>query len=338
MHAIKQRAPRNRTIELTDAEWHELRRRLVRVRAPISAVDIIGKTINDDLFSCLPCLPASFVDLMVVDPPYNLDKRFHGHDFRKMPFAAYADWVDSWLRPLATTLKPNASIYVCADWRSSAAVYQVGQRYFRVRNRITWEREKGRGTQGNWKNCLEDIWYFSASDSCVFNVGAVKLRRRVVAPYRDVNGSPKDWQATEDGNFRITHPSNLWTDLTVPFWSMPENTEHPTQKPEKLMAKLILASSNPGDLVFDPFAGSGTTLVAAKKLGRRYCGVEIEERYACIAEKRLAMAEVDRAIQGYADGIFWERNSVPLRSTRRNGERRPLERAATASGIDLFDR
>ena len=63
--------------------------------------------------------------------------------------------------------------------------------------------------------------------------------------------------------------------MTVPFWSMPENTDHPTQKPEKLLAKLILASTNPGDLVLDPFLGSGTTSVVAKKLGRRYIGIEL---------------------------------------------------------------
>ena len=70
------------------------------------------------------------------------------------------------------------------------------------------------------------------------------------------------------GNFRDTHPSNLWTDISVPFWSMPENTDHPTQKAEKLIAKLVLASTNPGDFVFDPFLGSGTSSVVAKKLGK----------------------------------------------------------------------
>ncbi len=94
---------------------------------------------------------------------------------------------------------------------------------------------------------------------------------------------------------------------------MPENTAHPTQKPEKLMAKLILASSNPGDVVLDPFLGSGTTSVAAKKLGRRFLGIEIDEEYCCLAEKRLERADADRSIQGYADGVFWERNTLAQR-------------------------
>ena len=83
---------------------------------------------------------------------------------------------------------------------------------------------------------------------------------------------------------------------------MPENTEHPTQKPEKLIAKLVLASSNEGDLVFDPFLGSGTTSVVAKKLGRKYIGIEIDEGYASISEKRLDM-KVD-SIQGYNGKYF----------------------------------
>ena len=89
---------------------------------------------------------------------------------------------------------------------------------------------------------------------------------------------------------------------------MPENTPHPTQKPEKLIAKLILASSNSGDVVFDPFLGSGTTSVTAKKLGRRYIGIEREKAYAAIAEKRLEMAEDNPSIQGFEAGIFKTRN------------------------------
>ncbi|MEK6571982.1 MAG: site-specific DNA-methyltransferase, partial [Bacteroidota bacterium] len=211
-------------------------------------------------------------------------------------------------------LKPTGSVYFCADWKSSAAVHLVVQKYLQVRNRITWEREKGRGARTNWKNCSEDIWFCTKSEHFSFNLDAVKVKRRVVAPYRNANGAPKDWDETIHGNYRLTHPSNLWTDLTIPFWSMPENTEHSTQKPEKLLARIILCSSNPGDVVFDPFLGSGTTSVVAKKLGRSYVGIEVDPRYCCLAEKRLESAEHDKKIQGFADGVFWDRNSFPLLS------------------------
>jgi site-specific DNA-methyltransferase (adenine-specific) len=213
-------------------------------------------------------------------------------------------------------LKPTASVYICGDWRSSGAIQKAGSKYFKLRNRITWEREKGRGANANWKNSAEDIWYFTVSDDYTFNLDAVKQRRRVIAPYRE-NGAPKDWDETSGGNFRDTHPSNIWTDISVPFWSMPENTDHPTQKPEKLLAKIILASTNPGDLILDPFAGSGTTAVAAKKLGRDFVAIESDEQYCLLAQKRLEKADSDKSIQGFSDGVFWERNSKNLAADKR---------------------
>ena len=238
----------------------------------------------------LPKLPDQSVDLMFADPPYNLTKSFNDRKFKKISIDKYSEWLDSWLGLTLRILKPTASIYICGDWRSSAAIHRLGEKYFIPQNRITWEREKGRGAKSNWKNCSEDIWFFTVSENYYFNVDAVMLKRQVIAPYTDRNGDPKDWTETENGRFRVTHPSNLWTDLTVPYWSMPENTDHPTQKPEKLLAKIILASSREDDLVFDPFNGSGTTTVVAKKLGRQYLGIEIDETYCCLAQKRLDLA------------------------------------------------
>lgn len=306
----KARAPRNRTMSLSAEETAFYQRNLVELAGKVELQDIENRTINQDLFELLDWLPSSFVNLMFIDPPYNLTKSFNTATFRERPVEQYREWFESWFPKLLRTLKATASVYICGDWRSSAAIHLVAGKYLIVRNRITWEREKGRGAQANWKNCSEDIWFCTVSEDYTFNGDAVKLKRRVIAPYTDSEGNPKDWEKTENGNYRLTHPSNIWTDLTVPFWSMPENTDHPTQKPEKLLAKIILASSRPGDLVFDPFLGSGTTSVVAKKLGRTYVGVELDPMYCCLAEKRLAMAEYDNTIQGYSDGVFWERNSL----------------------------
>ena len=90
---------------------------------------------------------------------------------------------------------------------------------------------------------------------------------------------------------------------------MPENTDHPTQKPEKLYAKLILASSREQGIVFDPFVGSGTASVTAKKLNRHFCGIELNEEYSLLAQKRINLADSNKSIQGYSDGVFYERNS-----------------------------
>lgn len=304
----KQRAKLNRTITLTDSEREVLRQQLVYM--PVEAgTDLLNRIVCADMFEAIQYIPRQSVDLLFVDPPYNLNKKFHNNSFTKMELDQYTQWMDSWFKLLLPTLKPKASVYVCGDWRCSPAIYEVLSSYLYVHNRITWEREKGRGSSKNWKNASEDIWFATVSRDYYFNVEAVKLKRRVIAPYRDADGKPKDWNESREGNFRLTYPSNLWTDLTVPFWSMPENTDHPTQKPEKLLAKIILASSRPQDVVFDPFLGSGTTAVVAKKLGRNFYGIELEEEYCCLAAKRLLMAEQDPSIQGYSDGVFWERNT-----------------------------
>ncbi len=305
---IKKRAPRNRTLELNASETEEFRKRLIFFNKQKSLTDPRNKIICGDAFDALKKLPEKSFDLLFADPPYNLTKNFGENSFRQTSLDEYEIWLNSWLKNCARLLKPTASVYICGDWRSASAIQRVGMKYFTLRNRITWEREKGRGAKANWKNAAEDVWFFTISDKYVFNLESVKTKRKVLAPYTE-NGKPKDWDKSDEGNFRLTHPSNLWTDLTVPFWSMPENTTHPTQKPEKLLAKIILASTDENALILDPFAGSGTTCVAAKKLNRDFVGIEMDEKYCLIAEKRLALAERDKTIQGFSDGVFWERNA-----------------------------
>lgn len=319
--ADKIKAGRNRTIVLENGDVSRLKSKLVKLKGMVQVDAIVNKTIHQDLFEVLEYLPENFVDLLFIDPPYNLTKEFNSGVFKEMPIGDYEMWIESWLAPLRKVLKRTASIYICGDWKCSSAIFKVMSKYFKVRNRITWEREKGRGAKSNWKNCSEDIWFGTVSDDYFFDSSAVMLKRRVLAPYRDREGKPKDWMEDKNGNYRLTYPSNLWTDITVPFWSMPENTDHPTQKPEKLLAKIILASSKEGDFVFDPFLGSGTTSVVAKKLKRRYCGVEIDEAYCLLAEKRLEIAEQDKSIQGYVDGVFWERNTLNDQVRNRNYKR-----------------
>ena len=312
MSVEKKRAPRNRTLTIDENDTRYLKNRLVSVSSKVSVDEVNNKTIHGDTFAVLDFLPNKFVDLVVVDPPYNLTKKFNSSVFKKSSLQAYENWIESWIEKVLHVLKPHASVYVCCDWQSSAAVHRVLDKHLIVRNRIIWEREKGRGAKANWKNCSEDIWFCTNSKEYFFDVEAVKVKRKVIAPYRDSNRKPKDWKVEKEGNFRLTHPSNFWNDISIPFWSMPENTDHPTQKPEKLIAKLILASSKEGDLIFDPFLGSGTTSVVAKKLNRNYLGIEQEEHYCCITEKRLELAEDSADIQGYSGGYFWERNSLNL--------------------------
>lgn len=306
----KQKAPRNRTLTVSDEEKERLASHLISKDDLINGQPFLDQTINGDTMEILPLLPDGFADLIVIDPPYNLTKNFHGNTFASRTQQKYIDYLQQWLPTVVKKLKNNGSLYLCGDWRCTAAMQEVLSQNLFILNRITWQREKGRGALSNWKNSMEDIWFaVKDPDNYFFDVNAVKMRRQVIAPYR-VNGKPKDWEETDAGNFRMTCPSNFWDDISVPFWSMPENTDHPTQKPEKLVAKLILASSQKGDIVFDPFLGSGTTSVVAKKLDRHFCGIEQNTEYCYWAEKRLLLAETDHSIQGYKDGVFWERNTT----------------------------
>lgn len=306
----KVRAPRNRTLVVADDEKADLMCETIALNAEAELDEVMDRVIFQDLLDCVRHLPENSIDLAILDPPYNLDKMFGQTKFKSSSASSYAVLFQEWVSGLKRCLKPSATIYVCADWKTSSIIYPVLEKNFKVRNRITWEREKGRGANSNWKNCSEDIWFCTMSDEYFFDVESVKLKKRVIAPYKDNDGSPKDWSQTEDGNFRLTHPSNLWTDISIPFWSMPENTDHPTQKPEKLIAKLILASSKVGDVILDPFLGSGTTAVVANKLNRHFVGIEREEYYCQLAVKRLRQARHDNSIQGYTEGFFWERNSL----------------------------
>lgn len=308
----KKRAPRNRTLTLSDEERARLQKQLCRPVAPVSKEACRNCIFTGDFFSLVDLMPDHFVDLMIIDPPYNLNKNFNETSFRHLSNEAYEEFLDSIVSKLMRLLKPQATVYICGDWQCSGAMFNVMSRYLILRNRICWQREKGRGAQHNWKNCCEDIWFGTVGKEYCFNGESVRMKRQVIAPYRESTG-PKDWVESEEGRFRMTGAANFWDDISVPYWSMPENTDHPTQKPEKLLAKLILASSNEGDMIFDPFLGSGSTAVTAKKLKRSYCGIELDPEYCCWALARLERAENDPRIQGYEDGVFWERNTLALR-------------------------
>jgi site-specific DNA-methyltransferase (adenine-specific) len=249
-----------------------------------------NKIFFGDALQELKKVPDKSVDLIITDPPYTIRKNF-GKGTVSTKETQFTLWCADWIEQCHRVLKKNGSIYICINWEASNIVEYLLKQQFTVRNRITWQRDKGRGAKKNWKNNLEDIWFATKSDKYTFNLDDVKIEKQVIAPYVDKEGQPKDWKEKNGKKYRLTHPSNIWTDLVVPFWSMPENTEHPTQKPEKLIERIIKASSNKGDLILDPFMGSGTTAVVAQKLKRDFIGFEIEKKYYTLANKRLALLD-----------------------------------------------
>ncbi|MFM1514704.1 DNA-methyltransferase [Helcococcus ovis] len=304
---MKKKSLKNKTIDFDLNVGEKYLKNAVYFDNSLKFTDLINKNIIGDTFNVLDHIENNSIDLLIVDPPYNLRKNYHGNIFNEKNTKEYADYTEKWISKIKPKLKDKGSIYVCCDWKSSMIIGSILLKYFNIKSRITWEREKGRGAKSNWKNSLEDIWFATNSEEYTFNIDAVKKRKKVIAPYKE-EGKPKDWKDDKNVKYRDTHPSNFWDDITIPFWSMPENTAHPTQKPEKLIAKLVLASSNEGDLILDPFMGSGTTSVVCKKLNRKFIGIEQNELYVSWAEKRLLDAEDNIEIQGIKDGIFYERN------------------------------
>jgi DNA modification methylase len=280
-------APRNRTLFLTEAD----RKRYasfptldeLRIESPFSA--LLDRIYHGDCIEGMALLPDESIDLVFADPPYNIGKDY-GNNQMRLSGQRYREWSERWIREAVRLLKPTGSIYVCSDWRYSGMIQALLDSYLVVKNRITWRREKGRGSRRNWKNNMEDIWFAVKSESYVFNVEEVKVKKQVIAPYRE-NGEPKDWVEENGERYRYTHPANIWIDTVVPFWSMPENTPHPTQKPEMVVERVMKASSNPSDVVLDPFMGSGTTAVVAVRFGRRFIGFETNEEYVRLSVKRL---------------------------------------------------
>lgn len=241
------------------------------------------------------------VDLFFCDPPYNILGQEWDNQWKTNQ--DYYDWTEKWMQLMYNQLKESGSAYVCISWQHSHMFHVLLEKIgFRIINRITWKRDKGRGAKSNWKSMHEDIFFVTKSKKYTFNIQDVMIEKKVIAPYRDENGNPKDWWINDDGEkVRLTYPGNLWVDFSVPFWSSkevrsyaktkrtPENNlqKHPTQKPKDLVKRCILASTNLGDLIVDYFLGSGTTLIAAKETKRKCIGFEINKEYHKIIEKRL---------------------------------------------------
>ncbi|MCW2278007.1 DNA-methyltransferase [Heliophilum fasciatum] len=284
-------APMNRTLFLEPEDWERYAQLptvdTLRAHGPVDNTIYVG-----DALEGLRLLPDASVDLVFADPPYFGLKKDFGYGTRKNPWKTledYMTWADAWIREARRVLLPHGAIYLCCGWESSGAMQTLLSHHFIVKNRLTWRREKGRGAARNWKNNMEDIWYAVVDEEAyLFHLNDVKIKKEIIAPYTNAEGQPKDWVETDEGErFRMTCPPNIWIDLTVPFWSMPENTPHPTQKPEKLVERCLLASSNPGGVVVDPFMGSGTTAAVAARLGRRFLGFEVYDDYVRLTLKRL---------------------------------------------------
>jgi site-specific DNA-methyltransferase (adenine-specific) len=195
-----------------------------------------------DTFEACRRLPEAFADLIIVDPPYNLSKNYHGNKFGSCSHEEYREFTEKWMDAVLPLLGLNGTVYVCCDWYSGMIISEELEKRLTLRGRITWQREKGRGADSNWKNCMEDVWYATASDKYKFNLDAVKMRRRVLAPYKK-DGFPKDWEETKDGKFRDTCPSNFWDDISALEENLKKYPQSTSAEAKAFFAKDCLLSN-----------------------------------------------------------------------------------------------
>ena len=152
----KNHSGRNRTLSVTEEDASRLGPKVLvpgDLPETLSFADVL---INGDILQVLGLLPDAFADLVIVDPPYNLTKTFRSTRFAAMPTQEYEDYLRTWFHGVCSKLKPDGSLYLCGDWKCSSSLQRVMEEELTVMNRITWQREKGRGASSNWKNAMED--------------------------------------------------------------------------------------------------------------------------------------------------------------------------------------
>ena len=246
-----------------------------------------------DAVAWLRSLESESVDLVFADPPYNI-KKAEWDTFESQQ--AYVEWSLEWIEEVARVLKPTGSLYVCGFSEILADIKLPAQRFFRGCRWIVWHYKNKANLGSDWGRSHESILHLRKSKEFTFNIDDIRIpygRHTLKYPEHPQaetsqygNGETHVWQP----NPRGAKPKDVIEVPTINN-SMSESTPHPTQKPEELLRKIVLASSNPGDLVIDPFLGSGTSAVVAQQLGRKWMGCDISIEYCEWAADRIERVE-----------------------------------------------
>ncbi len=228
-----------------------------------------------DAIEVLSRMPSESVDLVIADPPYNLGKDY-GNNRDLKDWSDYERFTEAWIGQAIRVLKPTGSFYVFMGVRFISKLFTALEEKHRLlfNSWITWHYTQGMGRKVGFSPRHEDILFFNKSREFTFNLDDVRVPQKY---YRQRN------------NMAGANPGDVWQFSHVHYCSA-ERVEHPTQKPEALIERIIRASSNPSDLVLDPFVGSGTTSRVAALLGRRWIGIDINPDYIALAHRRLEEA------------------------------------------------
>ena len=252
-----------------------------------------GKLYLGDCVTVMQKFDDESVDLVFADPPYNIKKA----DWDNLGSQQeYVIWSENWIKEAARILKPTGSLYVCGFSEILADIKSPAMKFFDNCRWIVWHYKNKASLANDWGRSHESILHFRKTKKHTFNVDAVRIPysehtlkypdhpQAITSQYG--NGKQHHWEPNPEG----AKPKDV---LEIPTTcnGMHEKTPHPTQKPEELLRKIILASSNENDVIFDPFLGSGTTAVCAEQLKRKWIGSDMSEEYLNWAINRLELVE-----------------------------------------------
>lgn len=271
---------------------------------------------GDALHVLRECIPDASVDLIFADPPYNIGKKFLGFLDRWPSDEAYAEWCYQWLDLCIAKLKPTGSMYIMSSTQCMPYLDLYLRKKVTILSRIVWHYDSSGVQARRYFGSVYEPMLFCVKDpgNYTFNADDIKVeaktgaRRRLIDYRKPV---PTVYSAKKV-------PGNVWEFARVRY-RMAEYEEHPAQKPEALLERIIKASSNTGDVVLDPFAGTFTTSAVARRLGRKTIGIELQEEYVKIGLRRVG-------IQTHYNG---EPLAPPVKSFRHKNRKTKLVADAT---------
>jgi site-specific DNA-methyltransferase (adenine-specific) len=248
----------------------------------------VNQVFCEDALAGLARIPDGSIDLILTDPPYNLGKDY-GNASDQQSVEAYLAWTEQWIDAAIPKLKPNGSLYIFLTWRFAPEIFVMLKKRMTMMNEIIWDRRVPSmgGSVRSFSSVHDTIGFFARRKDYYFDLDAVRIpydaetkkaRSRSIfvgAKWLEVGYNPKD----------------VWS-VSRLHREHPERADHPTQKPLEIIERMVKASCPPGGVVLDPFMGSGTTAIAAKRLGRQYTGFELNPDYCAIIAERLAAPEV----------------------------------------------
>jgi site-specific DNA-methyltransferase (adenine-specific) len=229
-------------------------------------------------------IPGSSIDLIFTDPPYNIGKNFNGRKDKWESEEAYLEWCYHWLDLCIRKLKNTGSFYLMSATQNMPYLDIYLRKSMHILSRIVWYYDSS-GVQAKraYGSLYEPILFcVKDKNNYTFNTDNILVEARTGAKRRLI-----DYRKPVPSTYNTKKvPGNVWEFPRVRY-RMDEYENHPTQKPIALLERILVASSNPGDIVLDPFSGTFTTSFVAKKLGRKSIGIEIEEEYVKIGLRRL---------------------------------------------------